>query len=311
LQVANLQFRLKTEAIFKGNYPLDWKGAKEYFTKGQSMFNIREGKRMKIGFAFKAWVYFLCVSFSFMASGFHTMVAEAKEVSRPLGEMVSRGEVKFESRKAVWKNVELSQFPIFAGMRMKTEKGASLITLEGNRQIEVREKTLLSFERNDEIQLTQGTIDFRLPSTAELSFKVGELTVIQSKSLEASKNPLPVSPKSEATIGSISVHSNGAVTIKSLQGSLSVLNQEHVVLAALSSKDAVTLPSVTVKGPPKVMVAQASEKTRDPAESSKFLGVSTWVWTAIISGVGIAAIIVIAATSGGGGGGGATGVVCP
>ena len=30
----NLQFRLETEAIFKGNYPLDWKGSKEYFTKG-------------------------------------------------------------------------------------------------------------------------------------------------------------------------------------------------------------------------------------------------------------------------------------
>ena len=276
------------------------------------MFNIWEGKRMKRGFALKAWVYLLCVSFLLLTSGFHTMVAEAKEMGRPLGEMVSRGEVKFESRKAVWKNVELSQFPIFPGMRIKTEKGASLITLEGNRQIEVREKSLLSFDRSDQIQLTQGAIDFRLPATAELSFKVGELTVIPSKSLQASKNPLPVSPKSEATIGSISVHSNGAVTIKSLQGSLSVLNQERVVLAALSSKDTVTLPSVTVNGPPKVMVAQAGEKTRDPAESSKFLGVPIWIWTATISVVGIAAITVIGVTaSSGGDGHGAVVPVCP
>ena len=56
------------------------------------MWNIRpEGKRMKRGFAFRALVYFLCVSFLPLANGFHTMMAEAKETGRPLGEMVSRG----------------------------------------------------------------------------------------------------------------------------------------------------------------------------------------------------------------------------
>jgi len=273
------------------------------------MFNIREGKRMKRGFAFKAWVYFLCVSFLLLASGFHTMIVEAKEMGRPLGEMVSRGEVKFESRKSVWKNVELSQFPIFPGVRIKTEKGASLVTLESNRHIEVGENSLLSFDRNDQMDLTQGTIHFRLPPTAELSIKVGDVTVIQSKSLQASKNPLPVSSKNEAMIGSIAVHSNGAVTVKSLQGSLSILNQERVVLAALSSKESVTLPSLTVKVPSKVMVARAGEKTSDPKpESSKFLGIDTWVWAlAIISGVGIAASVVIATRGDGEGGG----VSCP
>jgi len=266
---------------------------------------------MKRGLAFKVWVYLLCVSFLLLASGFHTLAAEAREMGRPLGEMVSRGEVKFESRKAVWKNVEPSQFPIFPGMRIKTEKGSSLVTLEGNLQIEVREKSLLSFDREDEIQIIQGAINFRLPVAAELSFKVGDLTVIPSNSLQASKNPLPVSPKSETTIGSISVHSNGAVTVKSLQGSLSVLDQERVVLAALSSKDTITLPSVTVKGPPpKVMVAQASEKIKDPAEPSKFLGIPVWVWTATVSGLAIVVVIVVAAASGGGGDG-ASVPVCP
>ena len=268
---------------------------------------------MERGFAFKVWVYLLCVSFLFLASGFHTMVGEAKEMGRPLGEMVSRGEVKFESRKAVWKNVELSQFPIFPGMRIKTGKGASLITLEGNRQIEVKGKSLLSFDRNDVIQLTQGTIHFRLPSTAELNFRVGDLTVIQSKSLQASRNPSAVSPKSEATIGSISIHANGAVTVKSLQGSLSILNQESVVLASLSSKDAVTLPSVTVSAPPKVMVAQAGE-TKAPAteeEQWKLLGLTTWWWVGIATGVVVAAVVVAFAAGGGGGGGGGGGVICP
>jgi hypothetical protein len=53
------------------------------------MLNIRESKRMKRGFAFKVWVYFLCVSFLLLANRFHTVIAEAEEMSRPLDEMVS------------------------------------------------------------------------------------------------------------------------------------------------------------------------------------------------------------------------------
>jgi hypothetical protein len=279
--------------------------------KGQRMINIRhEVKRMKRGFALKAWVYFLCVSFLLLANGFHTMVAEAKEMRRPLGEMISNGEVKFESRGAVWKNVEVMQFPIFPGVRIKTEKGASLVTLQGNRQIDVGKNSLFSFDRNDQMQLIQGSIEFRVPVTTELSFKVGELTVI-SKSLRASQNPLPVSPKREATIGSISVHSNGAVTVKSLQGSLSVLNQERVVVAALSPKDTVTLPSVTVKGPPKVMVAQADERTSDSdSEDRRFLGIPWWIWVDTLSGVVLATIFAFGVTSGKGSDGAAV-PVCP
>ena len=269
---------------------------------------------MKRGFAFRAWVYFLCISFLLLGSGFHTMIAEAAQMGRPLGEMVSRGEVKFESRESVWKNVEPSQFPVFPGVRIKTGKGVSLMTLEGNRQIEVGENSLLSFDRNDQMNLTQGAINFRLPPAAELSFKVGNLTVIRSKSLQASKRPMAVSPKDQATIGSIAIHSNGAVTVKSLQGSLSVINQEHVVLAALSSKDAVTLPSVTVKAPPKVMVAQAGEKTSEPEpEPWKFLGLGTWWWVAIATAVVVVAVVAAVAAGGGGGGGGSRAVVpvCP
>jgi hypothetical protein len=260
----------------------------------------------------KVFIYFLCVSFLLLANGFHTMVAEAKEMGRPMGEMVSRGEVKFEARKTVWKPVELSQFPIFQGVAIKTEKGASLITLEGNRQIEVGENSLFSFDRNDQMRLTQGTIGFRLPSTADLSFKVGDLTVIKSKSLQASKNPSAVTSDSEATIGSISVHSNGAVTVKSLQGSLSIVNQERVVLAALSSKDTVTIPSAAVKGPSKVMVAQAGETAAPGAEAEQweFLGLTTWWWVAIIGVVVVAAITIPIAASGGGGGGTRVAPVC-
>jgi len=255
----------------------------------------------------KVFVYFLCVSFLLLTSGFHTMVAEAKEIGRPIGEMISRGEVKFESRENVWKNVESSPFPIFKGVKIKTEKGASWITLEDNSQIEVGQNSLFSFDRNDQIQIRQGTLNFRFPSTAELSFKVGDLTVSKYRSLQASQNPLTVSPESQDTVGSIFVHPSGSVTVKSIQGSLFVVNQDHVVLAALSSKDTVSIPSVTAKSSSGVMVAQAGETPSGPepgspeAEKWEFLGISTWGWVGIVGGLVVIGVVAgVAAGSGGG-----------
>ena len=252
--------------------------------------------KMKERFVGKLFIYFLCISFLLLTNGFHTMVAKAKEINRPIGEMISRGDVKFESRENVWKNVQSSHFPIFEGVKIKIEKGASIIKLENNSQVEVGQNSLLSFDRNDQMRLIEGTVDFRFPPTAELSFKVEDLTVIKYRSLQASKNPAPVSPNSEDTIGSISVHPNGSITVKSIRGSLSIVNQEHVVLAALSSKDTVTIPSVAAKSPSKVMVARAGGIESD-SSSGEFLGLSKWEWfwvatlvafDAVAIGVGIA-----------------------
>ena len=238
---------------------------------------------MKERFVGKLFIYFLCISFLLLTNGFHTMVAKAKEIDRPIGEMISRGDVKFESRGNVWKNVESSHFPIFEGARIKIEKGASIITLENNSQVEVGQNSLLSFDRNDQMRLIEGTVDFRFPPTAELSFKVEDLTVIKYRSLQASKNPPPVSPNSEDTVGSISLHPNGSITVKSIGGSLSIVNQEHVVLAALSSKDTVTIPSVAAKSPSKVMVAR-SDGIESDSSSGEFLGLSKgeWFWVAVL-----------------------------
>jgi len=258
---------------------------------------------MKRGLALKVLVYFLCVSFLHLTCGLHAVIAQAGNTSRPLGEMVSRGEVKFESKKGVWKDVEPSQFPVFPGMRIKTEKGVSQINLQGNGQIEVGENSLLSFDQNGQIQLTEGTIDFRLLPTAKLSFKVGNLSVIQWKAAQGSQNLSAVSPKDETTIGSIALHSNGAVTVKNLRGNLSVLNKESAVLAALSSQDAVTLHSVVVNASSAGMAAQAAEKTDDDDDDSrKILGIPWWIWAA--GGVVIAAGIAVGVAAGSGGGGG-------
>src|SRR4030042_1919098 len=257
---------------------------------------IKEGMPMK-----KIFVYFLSVTFLLMMSGFPRMVAEAKEISRPMGEMVSTGEVKFESRDNVWKNVEPSHFPIFQGVKIKTEKGASIVTLTNNSQIDLGQSTFLSFDQNNRLHLIQGVINFRIPSATDLSFKVGNLTIIQTQSLQASKNPSAISLKSEETIGSISLHPNGSVTVKSIQGYLSAVNQDHVVLALLSSKDSVTIPSTTLKGSPNVTVAQAGETKEEGKEEIE----KDYTWYYVAGGVVGAAAIGggIALASGGGGGG--------
>jgi len=204
----------------------------------------------------KGFIYFLCISFLLMMNGF-PMGAEAKEKGIPIGEMVSKGDVKFEARENVWKEVESSYFPIFQGSRIKIENGIAIITLSNNSQIEVSPNSLFSFDPNDQFILSQGNIEFRIPPSSEINFRVGNLSILKSRTLQATKNPSVSSPKDEETMGSISIHSNGSVTIKSIQGRISILNQDHVVLAALTSKDSVTIPSITVGGPSKVMVAQA------------------------------------------------------
>jgi hypothetical protein len=222
-------------------------------------------------------------------NGFHSIVVEAKERGIPIGEMISKGEVNFEVRENVWKKVESSHFPLFQGVKIKTEKGVAAIALESNCHIEVGQNSLLSFDQNDRLHLFQGQINFRITSTAELNFKIEKLTVTKSHSLQASKGPGVASPKDEETIGSIFIHSNGSVTLKSIQGRLSILDQERNVLAALSSKDSVTIPSIIVKSPSKAMVAQAGEtaktaKGSSEKESGGFvlwgMDGSTWGWIA-------------------------------
>jgi hypothetical protein len=233
---------------------------------------------MEKGIISKTFVYFLVLSFLLMVQGFPGMVAQAKELGRPLGEMVSKGEVKFEAREKVWREVDPSHFPILQGVKIKTEKGTSNLVLTNNCQIEVGENSLLSFDAKDRLHLVQGSIHFRIPITTEIEFKIGSILVTKYRPLQASKNPVTVLPKNEETIGSISIHSNGAVTLKSIQGSLSVLSEERVVLASLSPKETVTLPSVIVKTPSRAMVAQAGETAKEVEEKEKRSREAVWWW---------------------------------
>jgi hypothetical protein len=216
------------------------------------------------------------------------MVSEAKEMAFPIGQVVARGGMKYEAKEKLWKNVESSHFSIFQKGKIKTEKGQGLITLANNCQMEIDQYTGLSFDQVDRLVLSQGRVNFRIPSETEMTFKVGNLSVTKSRVLQAAKEPMVVSPKGEETIGSISLHSNGSVTVRIVQGSLSILDQDRVHLAALSSRGSITIPSVMASGKSRTMVAQAGEikevkgeQTIPGDEEWEYLGLNAVEWIAV------------------------------
>ncbi len=241
--------------------------------------------------AYKVFIYFLSFSFLLLSGGFPRMTAEAKERGLPIGEMISRGEVKFEARETVWRKVQPYHFPIFQGVRIKTEKGQALIVLANDSQLEVGQNSLFSFHRDDQFHLFQGGISFRIPSGAEMSFRVGNLSIGKSPQLGAAKNT-SISPRSEETVGSIAIHPNGSVTVMSNRGPLSIQNQDRIVLAAISPRESVTIPSVTTSGEQRPMVAQVGEYPTGEAVTEGLLGLSNTTWM----------IIALAATAAVGGG---------
>lgn len=254
---------------------------------------------MERRFRFKVFIYFLCGSFLLMMSGFPGVFAEAKDKGVPVGEMVSKGEVKFEARENVWKGVEPSHFPLFQGTKIKTEKGLALVTLSNDSQIEVSPYSLFSAEQNDQFLLSQGSIEFRIPSTSEINFKVGNLSILKSRTLQAAKG-FSVAPQSdEETIGSISIHGDGSVTVKSVKGKLTIMNQDQVVLAALSSKESITIPSTTVGVKPPVMVAQVAETVA--AGTGTIFGVSATTVVLVVAGAAAVTGIAVGISSAGGG----------
>lgn len=260
--------------------------------------------KLRKRFLYKTIIYFICIYLLSPISGFPKMIGEAKGIDLPIGEIVSRGEVKFETKGNVWKKVESYHFPVFKGGKIKIEKGAGMITLANHCQIEVGQNSIIYFDQNNQLRISQGRVHFRIPSENDMTLKVGSLSVTKSRPLQASKSPTLVSQKGEEVIGSLFLHSNSAVTVKSLQGSLFILSQDHAVLAALSSKESVTIPSITTSGKSKWMVAQAGEieekeeeererKIADAWDTGRweYLGLSAEAWIAL--GYGAAGIIAL------------------
>jgi len=258
---------------------------------------------MRKGVLHKIFIYFLCFSFLLLTGGFPRTLAEAKEGAIPIGEMISRGEVTFEARQNVWTKVDPFHFPIFQGIRIKTDKGLALIALTNECQIEIGQGSLFCFHQDDQFHLFHGGVSFRIPIGAQMSFKVGNLSLGKPLRLEAATGT-DVSPRSEETVGSVAVHPNGSVTVKSMNGPLSVQNQDHVVLAALSPRESVTIPSAAAWGGQRQMVAQVGEYGEYPtgkAATEELLGLSktTWMFIALAAVAAAGAGIALAATSDG------------
>jgi hypothetical protein len=256
---------------------------------------------MKKGLIFKMFVYFLSVSFLLLMNEFPRMIAEANQ-NIPVGQMISRGGVKFEVNENAWEKVE-TPFPIFEGMKIRTEKGEAVLALAEKTRIEIGSDSLFYFDQRDQFHLLQGKVSFRIQPDVQLRFKVGNLWISKSYPLQTAKGPSVVLTKDKEFAGSILTHSKGSVTVKSIQGPLYVTNQDHVVMASLSSGESITLPSVVASSKSPTMMANAEPKwTEGPVEEEGFLGLSTWAWVGI--GLGVAAIagIAIGVSSGGGDG---------
>jgi hypothetical protein len=250
----------------------------------------------------RGFVLFLSASLLLLMSGSPLTMAEAKE-NLPIGEMVSRGEVQFEARENLWKRVESSHFPILQGMKMKTGNGGAIIALENNTRIEVGQKSLFSFDSTNRFNLSQGRIDFSIPSTSEMDLKVRKLTIMKSRPLQAGKDTVAGISKSEGAIGAVLIHPNGSVTVKSLGGSLTVLGQDRAVLASLSSKESVTVPAVTASGTmvAQAPVAQEKEDSKKPKEGAGLVGQGEVGLLGALGGIaGAAGGAVAASTSSGG-----------
>ncbi len=252
----------------------------------------------------KTLVYSLSVSFLLLTTGFHQWMAEGKEVSSFIGGMVSKGEVKFEEGREGWQNPEPSYFPISKGTKIRTEKGLALVTLTNRARIELGQNSMLLFAQDDRLTLMKGSMNFWIPSNVAVELEVGNLSVTPTRTSQAAKGVMSDRSQDGGVAGSIFIHPNGQVTVRSIQGNLTVLNKESQTLAALSSRDSVTIPSTRTDA---VQVAQADEEAISKKPEEK--GVSTWTWVGIAAAVVAVGVGVGLGAGGGGGGGG--GPVCP
>ena len=213
----------------------------------------------------RIFIHFLCLSLLFLVSGFSGRGAEARDRDIPIGEMVSKGDVRFEARENQWKNVEPSYFPIFQGIKIRTEKGVAVVSLANSSQVELGPDSIIFFEQSNRLNLSQGNLDFRISPASETNIRVRNLSITLPRPLTASKGPSAASGNRQEAIGSISIHPNGAVTVRSVQGSFSILGQDRTVLATLSSRDMVTIPSATSSGTQKLAQAgDTREEKKDP-----------------------------------------------
>ena len=151
-----------------------------------------------------------------------------------------------------------------------------MVTLRNSCHLEIAQNSVISFEQPHQMHLMQGTVNFRIPSGQEMTIKVRNVEVTKPRIQQASRGTGTIPARSEDTVGSVTLHSNGSVTIRNLQGSLSIFDQDRIFLAALANKESITIPSITASGKLGTRVAQAGEIKEEENRDRKRAGALLW-----------------------------------
>lgn len=172
----------------------------------------------------------------------------------PVGELISSGEVKLAAGET-WRKVESFQNPLFVGTKIRTEKGVAALQFSDDVRVEIGERSFFSLEQKEILVLNHGSIQFRIPVFSQVTFKAGGLLIAKSRA-------------EECVVGTMVLRPEGALTVKTLQGDLSIRNEDQVVLTRLGANEAITIPSILVKTPPKTVAALTAQavKTTEPID---------------------------------------------
>jgi hypothetical protein len=200
-----------------------------------------------------------------------------KDMDFPVGAVISQGNVKMEIKDKVWRKVESPYAPILKGKKIRIQKGMARISLSNNSLIEVSQNGLLSFDHEDQLNLLEGGIHFRIPSPAQMNFRIGALSVTKPYPLSTQKDLTTALIREEETRGSLFFLPEGSLRVRAVQGSLSILDHENRVLTTTSSNEPITIPPKILSGKEPwrveqrvaVSVPEIKEKFQTPIEKER------------------------------------------
>jgi len=190
----------------------------------------------------------LCVLLFVVPRTFGVEREGGKEMGFPIGMVISQGNVKMEVKDKVWRTVESPYAPVLKGKKIRIEMGTARISLSNNSLMEVGQNSLLSFEHEGQLNLFEGGIHFQIPSTAQMSFRIGALSVTKSHPLNAQKGLTTALAREEETRGSLFLQPDGSLRVRSIQGALSILDHENRVLTITPSGEPITISSKILSG---------------------------------------------------------------
>jgi len=219
----------------------------------------------------------VCILLFVLPKTFGVEQEGGREMGFPIGVVISQGNVKMEVKGKVWRAVESPYSPILKGKNIKVETGAATISLSNNSLIEVSQNSLLSFEQEGQLTLLEGGVHFRIPAAARMNFRIGALSVTKPYPRSTQKGLPAALIKEEETRGSLFLLPEGSLRVRSIQGSLSILDHDNRLLTTTSSNEPITIPPKILSGKEDWRVEQRAgvpapemkEKSQTPIEKKR------------------------------------------